>query len=98
MGLRNRVYSKLGRKIYHWLAEQLDSIVLPCKIVKIVIGTSLRSHDDFNPLKDTCKAIDQRLLSDSFPSFHCLRIDQEAFGYFPGLNSRGMLEGRGGSW
>ena len=80
------------------MAKQLDSIVSPCKIIKILIGTALRNHDDFNPVKVTSKAMDQTLIGDNFPSFRCLRIDQEAFGYFSDLNSRGMLEGRGGSW
>ena len=87
--------TETGLSIYRLMAKQLDSIDSPCKIVEILIGTALRSHDDFIPLKDICNVMDQKLLSDNFPSFRCLRIDQEAFDYFPYLNSRGMLEAMG---
>ena len=80
------------------MAKQLDSIVSPCKITEITIVTFLRTHNDLSSVKDIYQAMDQTLKGDNFPSFHCLRIDKEAFDYFPSLNSRGMLEAWRGDW
>ena len=89
--LRGTKSTETGRSIYQFMCRQLISIDSPCKVVHISLVTTLLTSD-FDLLKDTCKAMDQAIIGDNFPSFRCLRLDQRAFDYFTNLKPRGILK------
>ena len=76
-------------RIFQIAAMQFCSFRTPCKLVEIILDFD---HDGDEGTKDHCKAIDEALSSDNFPSLRSVQLDESIpFDYFPILQSRKLL-------
>ena len=76
-------------RIFQIVATQFCSIRTPCKLVQVILCLY---HDGYEGIKDHCKAIDEALSSDNFPSLRSVQLHGKIpFDYFPALQSRKLL-------
>ena len=69
---------------------QFCSVHTPCKLVEVIFD--VYDSDGYEELKDHCKAIDEALSSDNFPSLRSVQLHRKIpFDYFPALQSRKLL-------
>ena len=69
---------------------QLCSVHTPCKLVEVIFD--VYDSGGYEESKDHCKAIDEALSSDNFPSLRSVKLNNEIpFDYFPTLQSRNLL-------
>lgn len=83
--------------LFQYAARQVDAIASPCKITTVTLSIK---RDNYKPVQDYCEIIDERLLSDKFPSLRIVRLYKESYeevphDCFPSLKKRGLLEGVG---
>ena len=76
-------------EIFQIAATQFCSIRTPCKLIEIILNFY---QDEYQGSKDHCKAIDEALTSDNFPSLLSVQLYKKVpFDYFPTLQSRRLL-------
>ena len=80
-------------RIFQVAAMQFCAIHTPCKLVEVIFD--VYDSDGYEESKDHCKAIDEALSSDNFPSLRSFRLGHRIpSGYFPTLKSRKLLSDR----
>lgn len=75
--------------LFHFAAKQLATVSSPTKITEILFLIDL---EDYEPVRETCRVIDEVLTGDNFPLLREVQLHKFVpFDLFPALESNGVL-------